>query len=82
MAGNFRGVLIFVIFVVDLQSRKFPLPKINNYRYVSIDEGRGQKYRGSAATRSLCSISNNIAAVIQLVASCGICLSLFAEVGQ
>jgi hypothetical protein len=23
MAGNFRGVLIFVIFVVDLQSRNF-----------------------------------------------------------
>jgi hypothetical protein len=31
MAGNFRGVLISVIFVVDLQSRKFPLPKINDY---------------------------------------------------
>jgi hypothetical protein len=31
------------------QSRKFPPTKINAYRYVSIDEGRGQKRRGSAA---------------------------------
>ena len=54
MAGNFCGVLIFVIFVVDLQSRKFPPPKINDYRYASIDEGRGQKHHGSATTRSLC----------------------------
>ena len=54
MAGNFRGVLIFVIFVVDLQSRKFPPPKINDYRYASIDEGHGQKHHGSAPTRSLC----------------------------
>jgi hypothetical protein len=38
MAGNynFRGVLIFVIFVVDLQSQKFPHMKITY-------EGRGQK---------------------------------------
>jgi hypothetical protein len=54
MAGNFRGVLVSVIFVVDLQSQKFSPPKINDYRCVSIDEGRGQKYRGSVATRSLC----------------------------
>jgi hypothetical protein len=33
--------------------------KINAYRYVSIDEGRGQKHRGSAATCSLCLASNN-----------------------
>ena len=31
MAGNFRGVLIFVIFVVDVQSRNFPPTKINAY---------------------------------------------------
>ena len=31
MAGNFRGVLIFVIFVVDLESRNFPPTKINAY---------------------------------------------------
>jgi hypothetical protein len=31
MAGIFVGVLSFVIFVVDLQSRKFPPPKINDY---------------------------------------------------
>ncbi len=56
MAGNFRGVLIFVIFVVDLQSRNFPPPKINAHRYIymRIDEGRDQKHRGSAATCSLC----------------------------
>jgi hypothetical protein len=54
MSGNFHGVLIFVIFVVDFQSRKFPPPKIVDYRYVSIDKGRGQKHRGSTATRSLC----------------------------
>ena len=33
MAGNFRGVLIFVIFVVDLESQKFPPMKINAYLY-------------------------------------------------
>ena len=31
MAGNFRGVLIFVIFVVDLQHEIFPPTKINAY---------------------------------------------------
>ena len=31
MAGSFRGVLIFVIFVVDLESRNFPPTKINAY---------------------------------------------------
>ena len=31
MAGNFHGVLIFVIFVVDLESRKFPPKKMNAY---------------------------------------------------
>ena len=31
MAGNFRGVLIFVIYVVDWQSRRFPPTKINAY---------------------------------------------------
>jgi hypothetical protein len=34
MASNFHGVLIFVIFVVDLQSRKFPPTKINAYPYI------------------------------------------------
>ena len=33
MADNFRGVLIFVIIVVDWQSRKFTPTKINVYRY-------------------------------------------------
>jgi hypothetical protein len=41
MASNFHGVLIFVIFVVDLQSRKFPPTKINAYL---IYERRGQKH--------------------------------------
>jgi hypothetical protein len=54
MAGNFRGVPIFVILVVDLQSRNFPPLKINAHRYLRIDEGRGQKHRGSEATCSLC----------------------------
>ncbi len=54
MAGNFRGVPIFVIFVVDLQSRNFPPPKINAHRYMHIDEGHGQKHHGSVATCSLC----------------------------
>ena len=31
MAGNFRGVLIFVIFMVDLAVTKFPPTKINAY---------------------------------------------------
>jgi hypothetical protein len=43
MVGNFNGVLIFV---VDLQSQKFPPMKINAY---SIYKGRGQKHCGSAA---------------------------------
>ena len=52
MADNFRGMPIFVIFVVDLQSRNFPPPKINTHRYMRIGEGCGQKHR-SAATYSL-----------------------------
>jgi hypothetical protein len=54
MPDNFRGVPIFIIFVVDWQSRNFPPTKINVYS--SMDEGRGQKRRGSAATYmySLC----------------------------
>ena len=38
MAGNFHGVLIFVIFVVELAFMKFPSMKINAYR----DDGHGQ----------------------------------------
>jgi hypothetical protein len=49
MAGNFRGVLIFVIFVIDL--RKFYPRKL--MPTVSIDEEHGQKHRGSAATAGL-----------------------------
>ena len=50
MAGNFRGVLIFVIFVVDLAVTKFShprklMPKVIWYH----DDGRGHKHRGSAA---------------------------------
>ena len=50
MAGNFRGVLIFVIFVVDLESRNFPPTKINAYGDMRVHyDGRGHKHRGSAA---------------------------------
>jgi hypothetical protein len=86
MAGNFRGMLIFV---VDLQSRKFPPPKLNDYRYVSIEEGRGQKHRGSAATRSSVLASNNRYCHpadgvfdANIVPSHAICLNLFAVVAQ
>ena len=33
MAGNSRGVLIFVLFVTDRQSRKFSPTKINDYEH-------------------------------------------------
>ena len=49
MAGNFRGVLIFVIFVIDLAVMKIPPPmKINAYGdMVTVhDDGRGHKHRG------------------------------------
>ena len=54
MAGNFRGMLIFVIFVVDLAVTKFSHPRklmpmvICGTMRVH-DDGRGHKYRGSAA---------------------------------
>ena len=40
MVGNFRWVLIFIIFVIDLhwQSRNFPPTRINRVH----DDGRGQ----------------------------------------
>ena len=47
MAGHFRGVLIFMIFVVDLAVTKFPPIKMNSYSDTRvdliIDEGCGQK---------------------------------------
>ena len=46
MAGNFHGVLTFVIFVVDLA-----VTKINAYGDIIMrvhdDDGHGQRYRGS-----------------------------------
>ena len=51
MAGNFHGVLIFV---VDSGSHKiFPPTKINAYGDMRVhDDGRGHKHRGSAANTS------------------------------
>jgi hypothetical protein len=52
--------LILVIFVVDLAVMKISTHEnYSAYRYVSIDEGRGQKHGGSVATCSLCLASNN-----------------------
>ena len=34
MVGNFRGVLIFITFVVDLAVTKIPPMKFNTYMYV------------------------------------------------
>ena len=36
MVGNFRGVLIFIIFVVDSVVMKFPPTKINAYPYAHV----------------------------------------------
>ena len=57
MVGNFRGVVIFIIFVVDLAVTKFShprklMPTYNVYsRYGTMqlqvhDDGRGHKHRG------------------------------------
>ena len=61
MAGNFRRVLIVVIFVVDLAVTKvFHLQKlmptvIINYGYARVhDDGRGHKHCGSTANTSQC----------------------------
>ena len=56
MAGNFREVLIFFIFVVDLTVTKFSYPrklmpgviKYNGTMRVH-DDGLGHKHRGSVA---------------------------------
>jgi hypothetical protein len=84
-ASNFCGVPIFVISVVDLQSRKFPPQKINAYRYMRMDEGRGQKHSGSMEARP--PIQATIATVIQLMAyskliQYSISCCFFAEVAQ
>ena len=52
MAGNFRGVLIFVIFVVELAVTKIShpqklMPTVILYAGEWIDDGCGQKHRGS-----------------------------------
>ena len=58
MVGNFRGVLIFVIFVVDSAVTKFSHPqKLVPHAYSNsdmrvYDDGRGNKHRGSAANTS------------------------------
>ena len=59
MVGSFRGVLIFIYFVVDLAI--FPPTKINAYsnnimvlRIRVHDDGRGHKHRDSAANTFQC----------------------------
>ena len=60
MVGNFRGVLIFVIFVVDLAVTKFSHPrKINAYGNMVLrirvhDDGRGHKHCGCVANTFQC----------------------------
>ena len=52
MAGNFHGVIIFVIFMVDLA-----VTKINDYGDIIMrvhDDGRGQRHRGSAENTYQC----------------------------
>jgi hypothetical protein len=69
MAGNFRGMLIFVIFVVNLQSQKFPPLKINVYRYVSIERGMAKNIVEARPPFLCVSWQAIIATVIQLMAS-------------
>ena len=56
MAGNFCGVLIFVIFVVDLAVTKFSHPRIlmpmGDMVVCDRKSGRGHKHRGSTANSS------------------------------
>ena len=54
MAGNFREVLIFVIFMVDLAVTKFSHPQklMPTVIWGVDDDGRGHKHRGSAASVS------------------------------
>ena len=57
MADNFRGVLIFVIFMVDLAVTKFFHPRKLMPTVIIIvmrvhDDGRSHKHRGSAANTS------------------------------
>ena len=54
MAGNFRGVLIFVIFMVDLAVMKFSHPRklMPTVIWGVHDYGHGHKYRGGAANTS------------------------------
>ena len=70
MAGNFRGVLISVIFVIDLTVTKFSHPtKINAYGDMRVrDDGRGHKHRGSAANTSQYQQAT-VAIIIQLMVS-------------
>ena len=53
MAGNFRGVLILVIVMIDLAVMKFSHPRklmpTVIWYYASPCDGRGHKHRGSAA---------------------------------
>ena len=55
MPGNFHGVLIFVIFVVDLAVTKFSHPrKLMPTTMRVYDDGRGHKHRGSVANTLQC----------------------------
>ena len=56
MVDNFRGVLIFVIFMVDLAIMKFSHPQklMPTVIWQVHDDGRGHIHRGSAANASQC----------------------------
>ena len=57
MAGNFSGVLISVIFVVDLVVTKFSHPRILMPTVTCMqvhDDERGQKHCGSAGNTFQC----------------------------
>ena len=58
MVGNFRAVLIFVIFVVDLAVMKISHPRKLMPTVIYIiqvhDDGHGQKHRGSADNTFQC----------------------------
>ena len=69
MAGNFRRVLIFIIFVVGLAVTKFSHPrKLMPTVIWYHDDGRGHRYRDSAANTFQC-VQATVATVIQLIAS-------------
>ena len=54
MAGNLHGVLIFIIFMVDLAVTKFFHPQKLMPTVIVHDDGCGHKHHGSVANTSQC----------------------------